>query len=216
MSSSRVVRTVSFAETSVPVGSNEFLKRIETERRDASPLEKRFRELREQAARDKDKAHQDGLAAGRKQGLAQGQAEAEKVRQHLQGVAVALEEFRQQLFEQSRQELLELAFALADRIIGSRSEREQELLLDTIAKCVREILDKTHLKLRINPEQAEFVKENLDNIKSIDETIANIGVEPDPRVAQGGCVVETDSGTADGRLESQLEMLRRALISTAE
>lgn len=214
MSSSKVVRSFSFTEHSVPVGTEDYLQQMELSRRDASPLEKRFRQLQEQARKDKEKAFQEGLAAGCKQGLAQGQAEADKVRNHLQGVTAALEAFRQELFEQARNELVEFAFALADRIVGARSQRENELVLETVAKCTREILDKTKLKIRVNPQQAEYIKENLDAIRALDESIAQIAVEADARVATGGCVVETDSGTADGRLQSQLAMLHRALVAT--
>ncbi|MFH2056900.1 MAG: FliH/SctL family protein [bacterium] len=213
MSSSKVVRRFSFTEQSVPIGNQEYLQRVETERRDASPLEQRFRQLQEQAVRNQQRAYQDGFAAGQKQGLAQGQAEAEKVRQHLQGVAAALEAFREQLYEQSRGELTELAFALADRIIGSRSEREQELVIETVARCVSEILDKAKIKIRVNSRQVDFIKENLESIRALDESISQISIEPDQRVAPGGCIVETDSGTADGRLQSQLEMLRRGLLA---
>lgn len=213
MSSSKVARSFYFNENSVPIGNQEYLQRVETERRNASPLEQRFRQLQEQAARNQKKAYEDGFEAGRKQGLTQGEAEAEKVRQHLQGVASALHAFHQQLYEQSREQLAELAFDLADRIVGSRSQREQDLVMETISKCVSEILDKTKLKIRVSPQQHDFIKQNLDNIRALDEGITQILVEPDPRVATGGCVVETDSGTADGRLQSQLEMLRRGLLT---
>jgi flagellar biosynthesis/type III secretory pathway protein FliH len=35
--------------------------------------------------------------------------------------------------------------------------------------------------------------------------------EADSRISFGGCVVDTDSGTADGRIESQLQMLKAEL-----
>jgi flagellar assembly protein FliH len=212
MSSSRVHRRFAFGEQAVPVGSEEYIRRIQEARRLESTEEQRLQQLREQAKKDKALAYQEGLAAGRQEGLAQGKREAEQVRANLHGAVEALLVYRRKLLEDSRQDLFELAFALADRIVAARAEREQDIVLNTIFRCIGEILDKSKIKIRVNPAQAEFVKANLEQIKSQDESIAQVTVEADARVDVGGCLVETDSGSADGRLTSQLQMLHRQLL----
>ena len=85
--------------------------------------------------------------------------------------------------------------------------------METIHRCIAEILDKTRIKIRVNPAEFEFVKTRFDELIKTNEAIAATIVESDNRVSVGGCIIETDSGSADARIESQLRMLREKLIT---
>jgi len=211
MSLSKVISNFEMAEETVPIGPREVVERIEQQRRDSSPEEIRFRQLEEKYNRENEEAYQRGVAEGEARGLRTGQAEAVQVKNNLGAVINEINNYKNTLYLQSRQTLLDLAFALADKIVGARVDSEQGMVLESINKCINEILDKTNLRLKINPQQLQFVKQQIESIKQDNESISLIMVEEDNRVTPGGCIIETDSGSADARIESQLQMLRREL-----
>lgn len=212
MSWSKVIRRFSFVDETEPVGSQEYVQQVQDLRRAQSPE----RQQRDQLAADKTAAKQaayaEGAVAGEKRGLAQAAAEVSRLKAVLQSTVTDVERFRQDFYREAETRILDLAFALADKVTGTRSEREQALVLDAIRKCIAEILDVGKIKLRVNPDQLEFVRDSLDLVKQQNDAVNHVVVEADSRVDIGGCIVDTDSGSADGRLTSQLAMLRRELV----
>jgi flagellar assembly protein FliH len=140
-------------------------------------------------------------------------AEAEQIRAKIQSVMSELASFREALYKRAGGQLQELAFAIAEQIVAARAAREEEVVLETINRCISEILDAGKIKVRVNPNQRQFVQDSIDLIKEQNDSVNQIVIEADSRVSPGGCVIETDSGSADGRLSSQLATLKRELES---
>ncbi|TFH62140.1 MAG: hypothetical protein E4G91_07840, partial [Candidatus Zixiibacteriota bacterium] len=117
------------------------------------------------------------------------------------------------VYEEAKVQLVELAFAIADKITAARGISDRDTVIETINRCIGEILDKTRMRNRVNPAELDFVKQRFDELVKNNEAAAAAIVESDNRVSAGGCIIETDSGSADARIESQLRMLREKLIT---
>jgi flagellar assembly protein FliH len=213
MSLSNVLRRFSLAEEIEPVGSEDFVRQALETREATSPEGQRLLAVQQQAEREKQDAYAQGLAAGEKRGLQRGLAQMSQVKANLQSTIEAVTAYRVTLYKEAEQQLLNLAFALADKILSARAKREQEVVLDSINKCVAAILDKSGIRIKVNPAQSGFVGENVDAIRQANDELSNVSVEADSRVPVGGCIIETDSGSADGRIASQLAQLQRELES---
>jgi flagellar assembly protein FliH len=213
MSSSKVISRFALAGEAHPVGTEEFVDQFNREREEHSTEGQKLRQLAQQHEIAVKQAFQNGYAEGQAAGSQQGLAEARRVEAQLATTISALVNYRQSVFDQAKPQLLELAFAIADKITASRAVAESDTVMETINRCIAEILDKTRLKIRVNPEQCEFIKTRVDELSKAHDAIAATTVESDSRVSVGGCVIETDSGSADARLESQLRLLRDKLIA---
>jgi len=62
------------------------------------------------------------------------------------------------------------------------------------------------IAVRVNPADAD----------ALEEIAAPVTIVPDASITAGGCVVETDLGSVDGRLETRLDALRAALEAVLE
>jgi flagellar assembly protein FliH len=213
MSSSKVYSRFAWTDDAHPVGSEQFVDQFLRQREEESSEGQRIKQLEQRHQAELDQAYQNGYAKGEAVGLQRGTDEARRVEAQLAAAVNALLSFRQTLFEQAKPQLLELAFAIADKITAARGIAEHSTVMETIDRCIGEILDKTRMKIRVNPAELEFVKERFDKLVKSNEAAAAAVVESDNRVSAGGCMIETDSGSADARIESQLRMLREKLIA---
>ncbi len=133
------------------------------------------------------------------------QARAEGL-EHARAEAAALllsaRQERDRLLESSRQELARVAVAAAERVVA------QELALhpDRVRVIVERALEPTRraerVELRVHPEDAELLERLPPNVE----------VVPDPAIARGGCLVCSERGEVDARIEVQLCALREALL----
>ena len=160
--------------------------------------------------------------------IADAQREAERIRieaadsaHRLAGEEVArliglLERTRAELHQQVEPELIELATALAERIL----HRELELNPAVTAELVAAAL----LKARNDPVLAVHVhSDDMDSAAKFQAELAAIAgddqplrIEADDSVPRHGCRVKTAAGTIDGTIEGQLALLAEAMRRKSE
>jgi flagellar assembly protein FliH len=213
MSSSKVYSQFSWAEQAHPIGSDAFVEDFFREREEHSTEGQHLKLLEQQHQAEVRQAFQNGFAQGEATGLERGLSETRRVEGQLAAAISALLNYRKDVHEQAKGQMLELAFAIADKVTSARAVAEKDTVIETINRCIAEILDKTRIKIKVSSEQYEFVKQRLDDLIKANDSIVAAVVEADSRVSAGGCIIETDSGSADARLESQLRLLRDKLIA---
>lgn len=153
--------------------------------------------------------------------------ETEKLRAeaYREGMEKALTEFEQNLLEaaeirervwrETEKDLLRLAVRLAEKIIGREIKTEKRTVTDIVAAALQNARQQEKLTVRVNPSDFSLIEEERE--KFLPSGRAQfIDFVADPRVSSGGCLIESEVGTIDARLETQLRVLKRALLAQSE
>jgi flagellar assembly protein FliH len=165
----------------------------------------------DQLEREKKEAYSRGFTDGDKAGTTKGMDEARKVAERFSLLVSQVEAQRTEILRQAESEVAGLAMAIARRVIGVKAELDDELVLDAVRKSARLLLDRSQLTVKVAPEQHDFLKHHLDDLYAIDDRIQRISVEENRRVRPGGCILETDSGNVDARIESELQNIEKII-----
>jgi type III secretion protein L len=112
------------------------------------------------------------------------------------------------------QDVLRLAVKLAEKIIGHEVEQDPKTLADIVATALRNARQHELLTVRINPADLPIVQAHRERLDPLARA-RFLDLVPDPRVSHGGCIVESESGTIDAQLSTQLAVLERALLARA-
>jgi type III secretion protein L len=141
-----------------------------------------------------------------------------------EGREAALSEFAQLLLDarerrdaavsSAERDVLTLAVKLAEKIIGREIERDPAALADIVAAALRHARQSEALTVRVNPADLPAVEAHRARLDPAGRA-RFLDLVADPRVGPGGCVIESESGTVDARLETQLRVLERALLARA-
>jgi flagellar assembly protein FliH len=154
---------------------------------------------------------EEGKKTGHNEGLSLGKAESKAITDQIQPLLSDIARQKNEILLLAENDLLNLALTIAEKIVGSLATAHQELVIDTIKKSLPILLEKSRLTIKVAPEQEEFVRQNFENILSLDKDLKEIKIEADRRIGPGGCILETASGRVDARIEKQLEVLTSAL-----
>jgi flagellar assembly protein FliH len=143
----------------------------------------------------------------RKQGFAAGEAEGKA---RTTEALVSLEHKREQFYADAEPEIVRLAVAVAEKVIGIIANERPDVVKDVVRQALeRSIGDR--IVVRLNPEDyATVMSENYEFKDVIDRT-KRIMFKEDEGIVKGGCVVETEVGTIDAQLETQMEAIKKAL-----
>ena len=115
---------------------------------------------------------------------------------------------------ESERDLLRLAVKLAEKIIGREVERDSSALADIVANALRHARHNETFTVRVNPADLPVVEAYRTRLDPAGRA-RFLDVVADPAVGHGGCVIETESGTIDAQLDTQLRVLERALLARA-
>jgi flagellar biosynthesis/type III secretory pathway protein FliH len=102
---------------------------------------------------------------------------------------------------------VEIAYAAVLRIIG-QTMCSRDAVVAMVRKVMEQLPERRALSIHLSPSDHALLE--------ADAQLAPLGgvkLVPDERVDIGGCIVETDAGSLDGRLETQLAGLRDLLLS---
>lgn len=173
----------------------------EARRREA---EKVLAEAREEAARIRAQAQEQGLGAGR-------EAARTEAAELLFQLAQALEELgaaRAALQRQAERGAVHLALAVAERVVAREVAADPDLILEVVRETLGQLDQPERLTLRVHPEAVARIDPAAIAAQAGTESVA---VVPDAAISPGGCRVETGLGELDARMETRLEEMARAL-----
>jgi flagellar assembly protein FliH len=166
------------------------------------------------------KERQDGLDEGNRKGYdrgrAEGRTEAEEVlKQFDQAIRDAVKQ-REILLQQAKQKILELVIQISRKVTFDAVAVDPDVTLTMISGVIDTLIDRSHLRIKVNPDHLPMVEQNIDQFMAGSAMIKEIKIEADPRVRHGGCLIETPTGDIDARLDSQLEVIEETILSDEE
>lgn len=158
--------------------------------------------------------------AARAEGFEQGRLEAERqVREQYEGmirearaVLEQAHETARRIVAESEPFLLELACAIAGKIVGRRLDEKPDWIKDLVREALKRSAGKDTITLCVAPSQFSYIQSVRDDLASVIDAQAELVIVPDHSVRDHGCVVKTAFGTVDARVDTQLSEIRQALL----
>ena len=108
--------------------------------------------------------------------------------------------------------MIRLVTTIAEKVIGQIVEENPKLIRSVVKKALERSLG-DRIVVRVNPEDYKVVTAQDSEFRDVIDRTKRITFRQDDTIAKGGCVVETEVGTIDAQIETQLKAIRKALIS---
>ena len=105
--------------------------------------------------------------------------------------------------------VIETAFEVAKKVV-QREISNQTIINENVRISINKIMGANEVRLKLNPTDLEELTETSKN--SIHSGSFNvIKIEPDDRIEKGGCLIETEIGSVDARISTQISELQKQL-----
>lgn len=161
------------------------------------------------------KAYQDGYTKGVQDGISQGYEEGRQqvedaYRQALQ-VLTNAEEHRRQALESISGEIITLGMSIAEKIIYAKLNTDDAVIARIAANTLKTVVSPRHISIHAHPKDAdELIKQKKFLIDQLIEEVP-VKIQKDAELPPGSCLIETDVGTVDASVTTQLKELKKAL-----
>ncbi|MHB8197346.1 MAG: FliH/SctL family protein [Vulcanimicrobiaceae bacterium] len=155
-------------------------------------------------------ARERGFAQGEHDGLAVADAQMNEMIVTMRGLVDMARQERHKIVESAEPEIVKLALAVAERVVHRQISVEPEIVVENVRSAITRLLAREAVTVRVSPADLETMRGHRDSLLA-DHDIERLHIVEDQRVDRGGVVIETDSGTIDAKIATQLREARRAL-----
>ncbi|MBI4578509.1 MAG: hypothetical protein HY718_02335 [Planctomycetes bacterium] len=178
------------------------------------------REVRRQAdERGYREGYERGLAEGREAGHSEAfeAARAAFAEQQAglvascQAIIGAVNADREAWHTTARQDLIDLALAVARRVAHHVGREHREVVLANLEEAVRLVGARTDVAILVNQRDAEAARAFAKTLIDMREQWQRVRVVEEPEISPGGCRVQWGSGSIDATLDTQLDRIEAAL-----
>jgi flagellar assembly protein FliH len=154
----------------------------------------------------------DAFAKGYEQGERSGAEAAgkrgEAMLRRLSETLGELTTLRATMIRQTESQIVELALAVARRVVHREVALDKNLLIAIARVALDRLGESAQVTVRLHPEEYEAT----DAARVAESAGSNIIFVADARVGRGGCRVESEMGMLDAGVDAQIQEIARALL----
>ena len=159
--------------------------------------------------------HHEGKIAARTAAEAEVHAEWEErkaaLHAEMEQIGIQIADAREQLWLRQESEMVALSLAIARQVVKTEVQQNPDVIRQVIANAIRRVTDKENLRIRVSIADSLAVKEMREDLLEVIDGLRHLEIIDDRRITDGGCVIETNAGTIDAKMETQLGEVARAL-----
>lgn len=151
------------------------------------------------------KGFAQGERSGNEAAAKRGEAMLRRLSQTLGEVTV----LRTRMIRETEQQMVQLALAVARRIVHREITLDQDLLMAIARVAMDRLGDSARVTIRLNPDDFAACAAGRDDAHAG----THVTTVADARVPRGGCRIESDFGAVDAGVDAQLHEIGQALLN---
>lgn len=187
----------------IQTGIDNVEQNSEEEKVEEAALEK-LKEIQESAYSE---AYRLGLEEGRKEAFEKVSREISAQMENFDTLLDGIKDIKKEMLSFNEAHFLKLAFQMASRLAKQELSGNDEAMIQILRDAVSLSQDEENVTVHVSQSQFAFLEELKKETSREFEFVKRIRFEPNSDISDGGCIVETNYGEVDSRLEQRVEQL---------
>lgn len=161
---------------------------------------------------DLDRKISDAFNAGLEDGKNLAERGLLNVFKTLRSSSEIIHNLRDKIFRESEDEIINLIMLVARKVIMREISQDRSILAGIVQNALVGLSAREEITVRISPDDYQLVTAGRDDLLHKELLTERLLLTPDPSVAVGFCLVDTEMGTVDASLEGQMDQIYRSLL----
>jgi len=157
-------------------------------------------------------AYESGFRQGEKAGLAIAEKKIELGMRRYAEAVLAIGKVKAQLYSQVEREVVKLAVEVAKKIVHREIQADREVIQSLVKVALSHVAEKSAVTVHLHPADYSFILERRAELAQGADEGRDIVLLADKAVDRGGCLVETECGDIDARIEEEFREIERSFF----
>ena len=156
--------------------------------------------------------YEKGFAEGERAGRETGEKMVGAVLKQYTHTLEELKGLRRNLLTGSEREVVRLSLEVAKKVVKREVCVDEELILALVRVALSRLADQSVMTVRVHPKDCQSILQFRESPGHRDSWHDGIKLVEDPLITRGGCLIETDSGVIDARVEEQFREIEKGFF----
>lgn len=170
----------------------------------------RVREIEEKAYRE---AYELGLIEGTEKAFQMRKQELIERVNDINSLLSMFQEVKNRLLVENEQALVKLCVSIASKIAMKEIKGQEDAIVELLKSTVEELQAEDSIRVTVSDEDLFFLESLREKTGTQFELLSRLKLESSDEIASGGCIVETNNGSIDARVENRVEKAWEAIVS---
>ncbi len=155
-------------------------------------------------------AYENGFRQGEKAGMEIAERKMEAVMKRYTEAIFEVSRLRAGLYGRIEQEVVKLALAVARKIVHREIQVDADIIQTLVRVALSHVSEKSSVIIHLNPVDYNYVMERRGELSQSEGR--DISLVADKSVERGGCLIQTDCGDIDARIEEEFREVERTFF----
>lgn len=121
-----------------------------------------------------------------------------------------LKNIRREIHQKIEKEVAQLALSIAKKIVCHEIKTTEETVVCVAREALSRVENPGKIKIKLNPADLQFIQDTKFQLSHFLDDVESIRFEAEDSIQSGGCLIETDMGDIDARIEKQLQAIEES------
>ncbi len=160
----------------------------------------------------KKNGYDEGYKSGLEEGYNSGKAEVTRLIERTHKILETVMSRREEILNETEEQIVQLVLLISKKVVKIMSENQKQVVMANVLSALKKVKTRGTVTIRVNMEDVKLITEHSQEFTAQVEGVEGITVVEDSSVDKGGCIVETDFGSIDARVASQLSELETKIL----
>jgi len=134
----------------------------------------------------------------RQEGILEGGQQAQHLRHEIDGL-------KERMVKEIEGEVVRSSLRVAQEVLELELQTRDDAVVDLVRAALATARNARDVFIRVNPKDAPVLREHKKRLIDALGQARDVDIREDKKVAQGGVLIQTESGVTDAQLRTQLE-----------
>jgi flagellar assembly protein FliH len=155
-------------------------------------------------------AYENGLLQGEKNGMEIAERKMEAVMQRYSDAVCEVQKLRSSLYTQVEREVVKLAVAVAKKIVHREIQVDHDIVRTLVHVALSRVAEKSTVTICLNPVDYDYLVERRAELSQSEGQ--DISLLADKSIERGGCLIQTNCGDIDARVEEEFHEVEHSFF----
>jgi flagellar assembly protein FliH len=155
-------------------------------------------------------AYEKGLQQGEKNAIETAERKVEAAMKQYAGSIGEIQKLRSTLYAQVEREVVKLAVAVAKKIVHREIRVDREIVQTLVHVALSRVAEKSAITICLNPEDYGHLLERRTELAQSEGR--EISLLADKSIERGGCLIQTNCGDIDARIEEEFREVEHSFF----
>lgn len=161
-------------------------------------------------------AYEEGFQSGYQEGHSKALSDMSEAIQQANDITIQSKKLAEDYREQQERVILEIAMRVAERIMHTTLEENEECYLSIVKRALTEVREMKEIRLYVSTDDYELVTANKSELDVIFPPDVPFFIFPNEELERNACYIETNHGRMVVTVDEQLTQLKEGLIEVLE